>query len=56
VKKALEVLMRRDPLPPVFTLPTEVTEIPKDIVGRSELVMKHVSVEDLMRRTRNDEG
>jgi len=55
-ERALELLMRRDPLPPVFTSPADVTEIPAGTVGRSELVLKHESVEDLMRRTRNDEG
>jgi hypothetical protein len=55
-KKALDALMRRDPLPPIFTAATDVTEVPKGTVGRSELVIKHDSTEDLMRFTRNDEG
>lgn len=54
--RALELLMRRDPLPPVFTSPIDVMEIPKGMVGRSELVIKHKSAADLMRYTRNDEG
>ena len=54
--RALELLMTRDPLPPVFTSVADVTEIPEGIIGRSELVIKHASAEDLMRRTRNDEG
>jgi len=55
-ERALELLMRRDPLPPVFTLPTDVAEIPEGMIGRGELVIKHRSAQDLMRRTRNDEG
>ena len=55
-QRALELLMRRDPLPPVFTSLADVTEILAGTVGRSELVVKHASAEDLMRRTRNDEG
>lgn len=55
-EKALELLMRRDPLSPVFASPTDVLEIPEGIVGRGKLVLKHDSVADLMRHTRNDEG
>jgi anaerobic dimethyl sulfoxide reductase subunit B (iron-sulfur subunit) len=56
VQKALELMMKRDPLPPVFTSLADVTEIPRGMIDRSELVLKHESVDDLMRRTRNDEG
>jgi len=55
-EKALELLMTREPLPVVFTSVTDVTDIPSGTVGRSELVIKHESTDDLMRRTRNDEG
>ena len=55
-ERVLELLMSRDPLPPIFTSPAEVTDIPEGIIGRSELVLKHESAEDLMRHTRNDEG
>jgi anaerobic dimethyl sulfoxide reductase subunit B (iron-sulfur subunit) len=54
--RALELLMRRDPLPPVFTSVADITEIPGGTVGRTELVIKHKSAADLMRQTRNDEG
>jgi hypothetical protein len=53
---ALELMMRRDPLPPVFGSAADVIEIPSGTIDRSELVIKHESVGDLMRRTRNDEG
>jgi len=55
-ERALELMMRRDPLPQVFTSPDEVTEIAKGMVGRDGLVIKHESAADLMRRTRCDEG
>lgn len=55
-ERALELLMRRDPLPPLFASPADVTEVPAWTIGRGELVIKHPSVEDLMHRTRNDEG
>ena len=55
-ERALELLMKRDPLPPVYVSPADVTEIPEGMIGRGELVIKHGSAEDLMRHTRNDEG
>jgi anaerobic dimethyl sulfoxide reductase subunit B (iron-sulfur subunit) len=55
-EKALELLMKRDPLPVVYMSPTDVTEISEGMVGRNELVIKHESVADLMHYTRNDEG
>jgi anaerobic dimethyl sulfoxide reductase subunit B (iron-sulfur subunit) len=55
-EKALRLFMRRDPLPPVFASPSDVTEIPEGLVGRNRLVIKHASAEDLLRCTRNDEG
>lgn len=54
--RALTLLMRREPLPPIFTSISDVTEIPIGTIGRGELALKHESVEDLMRRTRNDDG
>jgi len=55
-EKALSLFMRRDPLPPVFNSLSDVTEIPEGLVGRGKLALKHSSVEDLLRCTRNDEG
>ena len=55
-RKALELMMRRDPLPPVFNSISDVTEIPEGTVGRGKLVIKHKSAADLMRDTRCDEG
>lgn len=54
--RALELLMKREPLPAVFTAAADVTDIPEGTVGRNELVIKHESTDDLMRRTRSDEG
>ena len=56
VERALELLMRRDPLSPVFGSPDEVRDIPNGTIGRNDLVVKHRTSDDLMRRTRNDEG
>ena len=55
-QKALKLMMRRDPLPPVFNSISDVTEIPEGTVGRDKFVIKHKSAADLMRYTRCDEG
>jgi anaerobic dimethyl sulfoxide reductase subunit B len=55
-ERALELFMRRDSLPPIFTSVVDVTEIPRGTIARNKLVIKHQSAADLMRRTRNDEG
>lgn len=55
-KRAMELLMKRDPLPAVFKSSDNVKEIPKGTIGRSELVIKHKSAADLMRYTRSDDG
>jgi hypothetical protein len=55
-ERALEVMMKREPLPAVYTSTAEVKEIPRGMVGRGELVIKHKSVADLMYYTRGDEG
>ncbi|MBE0598098.1 MAG: 4Fe-4S dicluster domain-containing protein [Desulfuromonadales bacterium] len=54
--RALELLMRRDPLPPIFSTPAEVTEILPGTVGRDRLVLKHGSAAELRQATRNDDG
>ncbi|MFC2066980.1 4Fe-4S dicluster domain-containing protein [Chloroflexota bacterium] len=55
-EKALSLLMGREHAPPVFTSTTDVTHIPKRMVGRDQLVIKPGSADDLMRYTRSDEG
>ena len=55
-QRALELMMRRDPLPPVFNSISDVTEIPEGMVGRNKLVIKHKSAVEIMRYTRSDEG
>jgi hypothetical protein len=55
-EKALKLMMRRDPLPPVFDKISDVTEIPEGTVGRDKLVIKQKTVAELMRYTRCDEG
>jgi len=54
--RALELLMRRDPLPEVYPSPAAVTDIPPGIVGRDKLIIKHKSAAELLRATRNDDG
>lgn len=46
---------RGSTLPPLYTDPSVVTSIPPGVVGRSSLVLKHATVEDLMRATQNDD-
>ncbi|MFC2059178.1 4Fe-4S dicluster domain-containing protein [Chloroflexota bacterium] len=55
-KKAIELLIKRDLLPPVLTNVDELIKAPREIIGRNKLVIKHRSVEELMHYTRNDEG
>jgi anaerobic dimethyl sulfoxide reductase subunit B (iron-sulfur subunit) len=55
-QKALELMMRRDPLPPVYDKISDVTDIPEGMVGRDKLVIKQKTAEELMRNTRCDEG
>lgn len=55
-RKALHLMMKRDPLPPIFNSLGDVLEIPEGTIGRSRLVIKHESGDGLMRYTRNDEG
>ncbi len=56
VEKALKLMMGREPLPQVFASKADVVEIPKGLIGRGKLIIKHRSAEELMRCTRNDEG
>ena len=55
-QKAIRLLMKRDPLPPVFTSATDITDAPMGIIGRNRLVIKSKSAEDIMRYSRSDEG
>jgi anaerobic dimethyl sulfoxide reductase subunit B (iron-sulfur subunit) len=55
-ERALELFMKRDPLPPIFTSTENVTRIPQGLVGRNSLVIKHESTDELMHLSRNDEG
>jgi hypothetical protein len=49
-------MMKRDPLPAVYASTAEIKVVSKGMVGRSELVIKHKSVAELMHYTRGDEG
>jgi anaerobic dimethyl sulfoxide reductase subunit B (iron-sulfur subunit) len=54
--KAIQLMMERDSLPNVFASPDDVKEIPEDLISRDRLALKHKSVSEVMRYTRNDEG
>jgi anaerobic dimethyl sulfoxide reductase subunit B (iron-sulfur subunit) len=56
VNKALELLAKRDPLPPVFSSPSDATEIPVGMIGRDKPVFHPKNVQEAMRTTKNDEG
>ena len=55
-KRAMELFMRRDPLPRVFESSDIISEIPEQTIGRDKLVIKHKTSESLMHYTQNDEG
>ncbi len=54
--KALTLLGNRDPLPAVFTDPTQVTKVPAGILGRGSLTLKSTSTKQLMHLTRSEDG
>lgn len=55
-KKVLELNAVREGLPDLYSSSDEVTDIPDGLLFRGGLRMKHASVADLMRATRNDLG
>jgi anaerobic dimethyl sulfoxide reductase subunit B len=55
-KRAMELFMRRDPLPAVFQASDNITVVPAQMIGRDKLVIKHKTSESFMRSTRSDEG
>lgn len=55
-ERALEVMMGRGPLPPLFASKADVVEIAEGTAGRAKLAIKHNSSEELLHLTRNDEG
>ena len=55
-ERAVTLLAKRQDLPGLYNTLSDVLEIPEGLVGRSNLRFKHSSSEDLMERTRNDEG
>jgi anaerobic dimethyl sulfoxide reductase subunit B (iron-sulfur subunit) len=55
-EKAWKLMMERNMPSQVYMSPIDVTSIPRGVVGRGELVIKHKSAADLMSHTRNDEG
>ncbi len=55
-EKAMKLMMRRDPLPPLFTSVLDNSQLPPGTIARDHLVIKHESAHELMRCTRSDEG
>jgi anaerobic dimethyl sulfoxide reductase subunit B len=55
-KRALKLLMKREPLPDIFKSSDDFIEIPEGLVTRNKLMIKHKSAADLMKYTRSDEG
>ncbi len=55
VEKALKLILDRG-LPQVLTSPDDATAIPDRLIGRGKLEIKHPSADELLSRTRNDEG
>ena len=55
-KRAMELFMRRDPLPVVFQASDNITVVPAQMIGRDKLVIKHKTSESFMRYTQSDEG
>lgn len=49
-------MLRRDPLPPVFSSAADLTNVPEGTVGRAKLILKHANAEKLLHCTRYDEG
>jgi len=54
--RALELLAKRDPLPPLYADKADVTEVPEGLVGRSKPVLHPANAKELMEATQNDEG
>jgi len=54
--KVLALWGNRDPLPKVYSDPSEVTTIPAGLVGRGQPVIKPKNVDELMKSSRSDEG
>jgi anaerobic dimethyl sulfoxide reductase subunit B (iron-sulfur subunit) len=55
-KKAIQLLIRRDPLPKRHDAPEELVNVPREIIGRGKLVLKPKSIKEAMETSRNDEG
>jgi hypothetical protein len=56
IKKALALMARRDPLPPIYNKVADVTTILPETVGRGRLILKTENTEELMRETQDDDG
>jgi Fe-S-cluster-containing dehydrogenase component len=53
---ALPLLASRNPYPPLFNSPSDVTQFDPSIVGRSSLILKPSGTAQFMKTTQHDEG
>jgi anaerobic dimethyl sulfoxide reductase subunit B (iron-sulfur subunit) len=54
--RALQLLASRDPLPPVYSSPSDVTDIPAGLIKRNAPVFHPINVAEAIRGNKNDEG
>ncbi len=54
--KVLALMGNRDPLPQIYSDPSQVTQIPDGLVGRSKPVIKPADTSELIKTSRSDEG
>jgi hypothetical protein len=52
---ALQLMASRDPLPPVFNSPSDVTEITPGLVAFNTYTLKPARVEDFLQLSKSDE-
>jgi anaerobic dimethyl sulfoxide reductase subunit B (iron-sulfur subunit) len=55
VSRALALLAKRDPLPPIFNSSSDVTDVPAGLV-QDKLILKPANAAEAIRTTRNDLG
>ncbi len=54
--KVLALMAKRDPLPQIYSDPTQVTDLSSGLVGRSGPVIRPANSAELMKNSRSDEG
>ena len=54
--KVLQLMAKRDPLPAVYTDPSQVTTIQNGVIGRAAPVIKPINVDEVVTSSRCDDG